>query len=109
MERGGASSTDRLVALGLTALAVASPLYVGRSPAGGEAEEEREEGELSWLLPPLLLVAIVVAIGFASLLDGRRGRFDPYWIHRFGGSSGGILSLLFLLAFVLKCKTTLAS
>ncbi|CAA6664233.1 unnamed protein product [Spirodela intermedia] len=98
MERGGASSTDRLVALGLTALAVASPLYVGRSPAGGEAEEEREEGSSRGCCRHC-----------CCLLDGRRGRFDPYWIHRFGGSSGGILSLLFLLAFVLKCKTTLAS
>jgi hypothetical protein len=34
-------------------------------------------------------------------------RFDPYWIHRVWGSSGGLMLMLLLLGFVLKCKASL--
>ncbi|EMS64315.1 hypothetical protein TRIUR3_31688 [Triticum urartu] len=69
------------------------------------------EGEGGWglLLPaalwlPALLVVLILAINVACFVDRRVVRFDPYWIHRVGGSSCGLMATLLLLGFVLKCK-----
>jgi hypothetical protein len=47
-----------------------------------------------------------VAINVACFVDRRVVRFDPYWIHRVGGSSCGLMATLLLLGFVLKCKAS---
>ncbi|MQL73668.1 hypothetical protein Taro_006005 [Colocasia esculenta] len=100
------SSTEKLVAIGLTLLAIASPLYVDRTPPRPEEEEEESEygSSAARLLPAALVVLILATISFASFFDSRYTRFDPYWIHRVGGSSAGIVALLLLLALVLKVQ-----
>ncbi|XP_077230032.1 uncharacterized protein LOC143863245 [Tasmannia lanceolata] len=98
-------STERLVAISLTALAVLSPLYIDREPPAVEPESNGVGGSLSnWL--PLVLVFLIIAINFSRFLDKKFTRFDPYWIHRVGGSSFGIILLLMGLALVLKCKAS---
>lgn len=100
------SSYDRLVAVGLSLLAVVSPLYIDRRPSI-EAEEELESSiKLGFWLPALLMTLIFIIAGVLHL-EQRCARFDAYWIHRVGGSSCGIFILLLLLAFVLKCKASL--
>ncbi|XP_042478390.1 uncharacterized protein LOC122059584 [Macadamia integrifolia] len=98
---------ERLVAIVLALLAVLSPLYIDRKPAA-EVEED-EDGTISfvsWAWLPLLLVVLIISINMSCYLDRRLKRFDPYWIHRVGGSPCGILALLMLLALVLKCKAS---
>ncbi|KAI6682136.1 hypothetical protein NL676_036017 [Syzygium grande] len=101
-QRSRFSSYERLVAIGLAIVAVASPLFIDREPA----EEEEEEAEFinfaAWL--PLLLLMLIFAIALSPFLDKNFARFDPYWIHRVGGSSGGILFILVVLALILKLK-----
>lgn len=111
MELGGTyrthrySSCERLVAIGLGLLAVISPLYIDRRDEDDSEVDEAINFD-SWL--PLLLIVLILAIAISLCLDKRLARFDPYWIHRVGGSSGGILVILMILALVLKCKSASA-
>nr|DAD27448.1 TPA_asm: hypothetical protein HUJ06_028916 [Nelumbo nucifera] len=102
---GSASSNERLVAIGLTLLAIVSPLYIDRKPSTEPDPDEQPISLASWL--PLLLVVLIVAINLSRFLDRSFTRFDPYWIHRVGGSSCGILVLLMVLGLVLKCKASI--
>ncbi|XP_009782688.1 uncharacterized protein [Nicotiana sylvestris] len=97
------SSYDhRLLAIGLTLVAIVSPLYVDRRKVVDPELEEQSLSISSYL--PLLMLFLIIAIAMSCYLDGSFTRFDPYWIHRVGGSSTGILILLLVLAFVLKFK-----
>ncbi|XP_060208594.1 uncharacterized protein LOC132635989 [Lycium barbarum] len=97
------SSYDhRLLAIGLTVVAILSPLYIDRRKLVDPELEEQSLGVSSYL--PLLMFFIIIAIAMSCYLDQSFSRFDPYWIHRVGGSSTGILILLLVLAFVLKFK-----
>ncbi|KAA0064538.1 uncharacterized protein E5676_scaffold134G001720 [Cucumis melo var. makuwa] len=100
------SSYDRWLAVGLGLLAVVSPLYIDRRPSIEELEEEESSIHLGFWLPALLIILIFIIAGVLHL-EQRCARFDPYWIHRVGGSSCGIFIILLLLAFVLKCKASL--
>ncbi|XP_021738913.1 uncharacterized protein LOC110705374 [Chenopodium quinoa] len=95
------SSYERLLAIIFTIVAVISPLYIDRRTES-ELEEEEETFNLAFLLPLLLLV-VILAISVSCYLD--QNRFDPYWIHRVGGSSGGIILILTILLLVLKYKS----
>ncbi|XP_043719519.1 uncharacterized protein LOC122667326 [Telopea speciosissima] len=101
---------ERVVAIVLALIAVLSPLYIDRKQAVELEEDEDGSGStisfVSWAWLPLLLVILIVAINMSCYLDRRFKRFDPYWIHRVGGSPCGILALLLLLALVLKCKAS---
>ncbi|XP_008802449.1 uncharacterized protein LOC103716287 [Phoenix dactylifera] len=99
--------TEKLAAIALGLLAVLSPLYIDRKPPV-EPEYDDGYGSLAMWLPFVLIVLIVV-INFTCFLDRRFTRFDPYWIHRVGGSSCGIIAILLVLGFVLKCKASLKS
>ncbi|GLT85607.1 hypothetical protein SLE2022_037940 [Rubroshorea leprosula] len=106
--RNRCSSVERLVAIGLTILAVVSPLYVNRQAPADELDEDEQPGDLSsWL--PLLLLVLILAIFLSLYFDQSFSRFDPYSIHRVGGSSSGIILILLVLAFVLKFKASGAS
>lgn len=96
------SSYGRLVAITLTLIAVFSPLYIDRMPERDLELEEQPINFASWL--PLLLLVLILAITLSLYFDQSFSRFDPYWIHRVGGSSGGIIAILIILALVLKCK-----
>ncbi|KAM3396527.1 hypothetical protein P3S68_000039 [Capsicum galapagoense] len=97
------SSYDhRLIAIGLTLIAILSPLYIDRRKLVDPELEEQSLGISSYL--PLLMLFLIIAIAMSCYLDQSFTRFDPYWIHRVGGSSIGILILLLVLAFVLKFK-----
>ncbi|KAK2989439.1 hypothetical protein RJ640_018757 [Escallonia rubra] len=98
------SSYKRLVAIGLTLLAILSPLFIDRR-RGIDPELDEQPIEVSSYLPLLLLV-LMIAIALSCYLDQSFARFDPYWIFRVGGSSGGIILLLILLGLVLKCKAS---
>ncbi|XP_010273619.1 PREDICTED: uncharacterized protein LOC104609101 [Nelumbo nucifera] len=107
---GRAYSKERLVAIGLSLLAVLSPLYIDRKPSV-ECSECECEGESSihlaaWLPVLLLVLVLIFAISLSCYLDQSFARLDPYWIHRVGGSSCGILALLMVLLLVLKCKAS---
>ncbi|KAL2346602.1 hypothetical protein Fmac_000602 [Flemingia macrophylla] len=111
MEVGGCrrgsrfSSYERLAAIGLLVLAVASPLYIDRK---AECELEDEEQPLNfdiWL--PFLLFLLIFSIAFSAFLDRTFAGFDRYWIHRVVGSSAGILAILTLLFLILKFKSSL--
>ncbi|XP_020104978.1 uncharacterized protein LOC109721664 [Ananas comosus] len=102
------SSTEKLTAIVLGLLAVLSPLYIDRKPVVDPDDDEDRSWSLAFSLP-LLLIILIVAINFSCFLDRRFARFDPYWIHRVGGSSCGIIACLLLLGLVLKCKTSLIS
>ncbi|KAJ0090748.1 hypothetical protein Patl1_13768 [Pistacia atlantica] len=86
------SSCERLVAISLTLLAVFSPLYINRRPTSDLELEDQTINLDSWL--PLLLLLLILAIALSLYLDQSFSRFDPYWIHRVGGSSGGIIIIL---------------
>lgn len=98
------SSYERLALIGLAVLAVASPLYVDRKSVS-ELEEEEESISFAILLP-LLLFLLIMAVALSACLDRSFTRFDRHWIHRVGGSSGGIVMILILLFLVLKCKSS---
>ncbi|KAJ0030513.1 hypothetical protein Pint_13671 [Pistacia integerrima] len=99
------SSCERLVAISLTLLAVFSPLYINRRPTSDLEIEDQPINLDSWL--PLFLLLLILAIALSLYLDQSFSRFDPYWIHRVGGSSGGIIIILLVLALVLKCKASM--
>lgn len=96
------TSYERLVVIGLALLAVISPLYIDRKLESDEECEEEPFNLVSWL--PLLLLMLILAIVLSRYLDQSCSRFDPYWIHRVGGSSCGIVLILLVLVLVLKCK-----
>jgi len=99
------SSFERVAAISLVVLAVASPLYIDHR---SESELEDDEQPISvtlWL--PMLLFVLVLVISLSAFLDKSFTRFDRNWIHRVGGSSGGIVFILILLFLVLKCKASL--
>ncbi|RLN16506.1 uncharacterized protein C2845_PM02G35830 [Panicum miliaceum] len=98
---GRSTSTEKLVCVVVAVLAVLSPLYIDRRPAA-ESEDEEEDGGGSALWLPALLVVLILAINVTCFMDRRVVRFDPYWIHRVWGSSGGLMAMLLLLGFVLK-------
>ena len=97
------SSYERLVLICLAVLAVASPLYIDRKSLS-ELEDEEESISFAFLLP-LLLFLLILVVGISACLDRSFTRFDRHWIHRVGGSSGGIVMILILLFLVLKCKS----
>ncbi|XP_044472199.1 uncharacterized protein LOC123200884 [Mangifera indica] len=99
------SSCERLVAISLTLLAVLSPLYINHRPASDLELEDQPLNLDAWL--PLLLLLLILAIALSLCLDESFSRFDPYWIHRVGGSSGGIFVILLVLAVILRCKTSM--
>ncbi|XP_030530505.1 uncharacterized protein LOC115740971 [Rhodamnia argentea] len=96
------SSYERLVAIGLAIVAVASPLFIDRRPTNEDNDEAEFINFAAWL--PLLLFMLIFAIALSPLLDTSFARFDPYWIHRVGGSSGGIIFILVVLALIVKWK-----
>lgn len=105
---GRYSSYDqRVVAICLGAIAVISPLYIDRRKEIDPEIDEQPTNFSSY--SPLLLMILMAAIAVSGCRD--RGFFpcggggDPNWIHRVGGSSIGIVIVLLILAFVLKCKS----
>ncbi|GAB4854542.1 hypothetical protein Ancab_023123 [Ancistrocladus abbreviatus] len=100
---GWCSSYARPVAILLTLLAVVSPLYIDRWKKVVDGELDSEELPINFdLFLPLLLLVLIIAITFSCFKDQSITRFDLYWIHRVGGSSGGLLVLLTLLVMVLS-------
>lgn len=96
------SSYERLVAIVMALLAVISPLYIDRREVDESELDEASISSVSWL--PLLLLVLISAIALSLFFDKSFTRFDPNWIHRFGGSSGGILIILLILALVINLK-----
>ncbi|RDX76858.1 hypothetical protein CR513_43103, partial [Mucuna pruriens] len=88
------SSYERVAAISLVVLAVASPLYIDRRP---ESELEDDEQSINFAFGlPLLLFLLIIAIALSAFLDRNFTRFDRYWIHRVCGSSGGYLATSFM-------------
>ncbi|XP_057959854.1 uncharacterized protein LOC131152167 [Malania oleifera] len=101
-------SCQRLGAIALALLAIVSPLFIDRRAVSEEEVDEVQPVNVaSWL--PLLLLLLILAIALSGYLDQSLASFDPNWIHRFGGSSVGILTILIVLALVLKFKAYLMS
>jgi len=72
-------------------------------------ESELEDDEpisVAFWLPMLLFVSILVIV-VSAFLDKSFTRFDRNWIHRVGGSSGGIVLILIVLFLVLKCRASM--
>ncbi|KAJ3673633.1 hypothetical protein LUZ60_005625 [Juncus effusus] len=101
MSRSG--STEKLIAVILGLLAVLSPLYIDRKPLIEEDEDDAASGIFAMGLP-LLLIFLIAAINFTCFMDRGFTRFDPYWIHRVGGSSCGIVICLLVLGFFVLSK-----
>lgn len=101
---GRLSSYERPLAIIFTILAVLSPLYIDRRSA--EELEPDEPGLGFSALLPLLLLVVIMAIAVSCYVDQNFTRFDANWIHRVGGSSGGIIVILTVLVLVLKCKAS---
>ncbi|XP_072988398.1 uncharacterized protein [Typha latifolia] len=101
------TSTEKLTVIALGLLAVLSPLYIDRKPVVEPDDDYQSWSLASWL--PVLLILLIIVINFTCYLDGRFTRFDPYWIHRMGGSSCGIMVCLLILGLVLKCKASINS
>ncbi|KAK8969719.1 hypothetical protein KSP40_PGU008865 [Platanthera guangdongensis] len=99
------TSTEKLAAIVLAVAAVLSPLYIDHKSAEERGDEDDGGGRFSPLLPVLLILLIATITLITCFTDRRFTRFDPYWIHRVGGSSFGIFVFLVVLGFVLKCKT----
>ncbi|XP_027333629.1 uncharacterized protein LOC113848354 [Abrus precatorius] len=103
-KRSKFSSCERVAAISLVILAVASPLYIDRKPDSELEDNEQPINVAFWL--PFLLFVLIIAIALSAFLDRNFTRFDRYWIHRVGGSSGGIVLILIVLFLVLKCKAS---
>ncbi|KAF8113363.1 hypothetical protein N665_0050s0023 [Sinapis alba] len=106
METGSSrfTSSRKVLAISLSVLAVLSPLYIDSL---SEEDEEPEEELFGFMFSlPMLLFLLVLAIALSLYCDQSLTRFDPYWIHRLCGSFGGLLVILILLVFVLKCKAS---
>ncbi|KAL1552300.1 hypothetical protein AAHA92_13113 [Salvia divinorum] len=93
----------RALAIGLAILAILSPLYINRGSIS-EAELEEEPVSFSSYLP-LLQLLLIMAIAVSGFMEHGLTELDPYWIHRAGGSSTGIVVVLIILTFVLKWKS----
>jgi hypothetical protein len=104
---GRSRSTEKLVCVVVAVLAVLSPLYIDRRPEAERDDEDEDGASALWL--PGLLAVLILAINVTCFMDRRVVRFDPYWIHRVWGSSGGLMAMLLLLGFVLRCKASLYS
>ncbi|XP_074573447.1 uncharacterized protein LOC141829863 [Curcuma longa] len=105
---GRTTYTQRLVAITLLLLAMLSPLYIDRrTPIELDDDYRSSAGGYLPVWLPLVLIILVFVINLTCFVDKKIMRFDPYWIHRFGGSSCGIVMLLLVLGFVLKCKASL--
>jgi hypothetical protein len=104
---GRSRSTEKLVCVVVAVLAVLSPLYIDRRPEAERDDEDEDGASALWL--PGLLAVLILAINVTCFVDRRVVRFDPYWIHRVWGSSGGLMAMLLLLGFVLRCKASLYS
>ncbi|CAA7061147.1 unnamed protein product [Microthlaspi erraticum] len=100
---GKFTSSRKFLAISLSVLAVLSPLYIDRLSEEDLEEEEELFGFMFWL--SMLFFLLVLAVGLSLYCDQSLTRFDPYWIHRLCGSFGGLLIILILLVFVLKCKS----
>lgn len=98
------SLSEKLLLLSFAFLAIVSPLFIDRRERI-ELEPDEEPIDISLFLPILLLFLIIVIV-VSCCLDESFTRFDAYWIFRVGGSSGGILLILMVLALVLKCKAS---
>ncbi|KAG8375762.1 hypothetical protein BUALT_Bualt10G0134000 [Buddleja alternifolia] len=98
------SHDKRLLAIALAILAIVSPLYIDRWSIP-EPEIDEEPVYFSSYMPLLLLV-LMTAIAISGYLEHGFTRIDPYWIHRVGGSSTGIIFILIVLSLVLKCKAS---
>lgn len=96
------SHDKRLIAIGLAILAVLSPLYIDRGSTP-EPELDEEPANFSAYLP-LLQLLLIMAIAVSGFMERGLTGLDPYWIHRVGGSSTGIVVILIILTFVLKWK-----
>ncbi|KAL8497051.1 hypothetical protein ACS0TY_020652 [Phlomoides rotata] len=92
----------RLLAIGLAVLAVLSPLYIDRRSIPDTELDEEPVYFSSYL--PLLELILITAIAISGFLEHGFTRLDPYWIHRVGGSSTGIIIVLVILALVLWFK-----
>jgi len=68
--------------------------------------EDDEPISVAFWLPMLLFVSILVIV-VSAFLDKSFTRFDRNWIHRVGGSSGGIVLILIVLFLVLKCRASM--
>ncbi|AES59189.1 transmembrane protein, putative [Medicago truncatula] len=87
------SSFERVAAISLVVLAVASPLYIDHR---SESELEDDEQPISvtlWL--PMLLFVLVLVISLSAFLDKSFTRFDRNWIHRVGVLLVVLFSFLF--------------
>ncbi|KAA8546243.1 hypothetical protein F0562_003018 [Nyssa sinensis] len=91
---GRFSSYDRPVAIVLALVAVVSPLYIDRRQTVESELFVLAINNSSYLPLPLLLLVLIIAITLSSYLDRSFSGFDPYWIHRAGGSSYGIIIAL---------------
>ncbi|XP_061349573.1 uncharacterized protein LOC133294833 [Gastrolobium bilobum] len=100
------SSYERVAAISMVVLAVASPLYMDRKPESELQDDDHQPMNFAFWLP-LLLFVLILAIALSAFLDRSFTRFDRDWIHRAGGSSGGIVLILIVLFLVLMCKASL--
>ncbi|XP_071740581.1 uncharacterized protein [Rutidosis leptorrhynchoides] len=95
------SSSEKLLAISLGIIGVISPLFVDKKPQNFEGFKLEEQHFLS--ISTYLVIAsfvLIIVAAFSCYSDQSLTRFDPYWIYRVGGSSGGIIALLLLLTFV---------
>lgn len=97
------STSSSMIAIILTIFGVVSTLYINQTPLDELEEDEEPLNLTSWL--PLLLLVLILAISLSLYLDQSFNGFDPNWIYRVGGSSGGIALTLLVLAFVLRFKS----
>ncbi|GFQ00040.1 hypothetical protein PHJA_002148000 [Phtheirospermum japonicum] len=98
------SHDKKILAIALAILAVLSPLYIDRRSMPEPDIDEEPIYFSSYL--PLLQLALMTAIAISAYLERGFTRLDPYWIHRVGGSSTGIIVVLIILSLVLMCKAT---
>lgn len=99
---GRFTTSRKFLAISLSVLAVLSPLYID-SLSEEDLGEEEELFSFMFSLSVLFLL-LILALASSLYCDQSLTRFDPYWIHRLCGSFGGLLVILILLVFVLKCK-----
>lgn len=97
-----ATHDKRILAIGLAVLAVLSPLYIDRRSIPDPELDEEPVDFSSYL--PLLELLLITAIAVSGFLEHGFTRLDPYWIHRVGGSSTGIIIVLVILSLVLRFK-----
>ncbi|GAB2222981.1 hypothetical protein Droror1_Dr00017114 [Drosera rotundifolia] len=99
------SSYNKPAAIVLTFLAILSPIYIDRRRVPVDPYSEEQPLNFA-ILQPLFLLVLTTAVALSCYIDHGSTRFDPYWIHRFGGSPSGIFLLLALLVLILRCKAS---